>query len=177
MIIQRNHVHQSNRLHLLGLPPEIRNKIMDYALPSTEKIRIRPNRSIQPAIIRTCRLLRDEYIQQFYYGKVFLLEIQCDKVFSALRGQRSLEKCASVFDGARLRFHGKPDLRHLRTWARAHRLCFLYGLELSVDDDNSCHFAFNLLLQLAFARPPVYLLDLTGILRPVSMRTDGISLD
>ena len=52
--------------HFGSLPTEIRIQICEYALQYDEPLRISPGRTSEPALLRTCRQLREETELMFY---------------------------------------------------------------------------------------------------------------
>ncbi|KAF2167338.1 hypothetical protein M409DRAFT_22148 [Zasmidium cellare ATCC 36951] len=70
------HIHSANRLHILGLIPELRNRIMEMALSSPDDIALSATSPQQPPILRTCSQLRAQYTRVYYTINSLVLSLE-----------------------------------------------------------------------------------------------------
>lgn len=98
---------------LLRLPPELRNDIYRFALLETDRIEVMQDRSMQPALLRTCCQLRKEASTIFNEENKFSIQVH------ALRPRLPAQHWGNtkVADGGlSMTFSGAHDWSNLRDW-------------------------------------------------------------
>lgn len=147
----RNQSNYQNRLHLLGLPAEIRNEIMDYVLLSNRTIFIYPRRLHQPAILKTCLMLRKDYIREFYGGNNFIVQVKDYNILPFVSLYNGILSLGLHDDNFKFLEVGRPSWANIKIWAKKchERRMFAPSLRLNAGDDGA--FAEGLLFKVAFA--------------------------
>lgn len=64
----------TNMSRLLTLPPVLQNIIFEYALQSDKSVLIGSARCEVPGLLRSCRLLRQQYLAMYYHNNIFEFE-------------------------------------------------------------------------------------------------------
>ncbi|KAK3723933.1 hypothetical protein LTR37_001417 [Vermiconidia calcicola] len=119
---------RQQKLHLLGLPAELRNKIYEYALVDFEDTQIWDSCNIQPPLLHVCRTIRREAISIFYTFNLFNLHIRdCDSkpVHHFYTTQQKYFRGPGIVREGRHSgigwtiLYGTPNWANLRGWCKA----------------------------------------------------------
>ena len=124
--INNERVHSADRLHLLGLPAEIRNRIYMHVLVTTTKylpIEIDSTGPRQPGLLSCCRQIREEAIHIYYTLNWFeIIVYDCDAV--AIQRPHALiaKYCKAPSqheDRGFVDYRGNPSWSNLVNWCKA----------------------------------------------------------
>lgn len=171
----RNQYNYQNRLHLLGLPAEIRNEIMDYVLLYDRTISIYPHLHIQPAILKTCLMLRNDYMREFYGSNRFLLQVRDYDILPFVPLYRGIFDLGLDFENFDFRISGRPNWANMKSWAKQFHEEKFFGLLMNVPDGNAASFVEGLLFDVASALPDLSWSEterLLDAMRPLLIRAD-----
>jgi hypothetical protein len=67
---------QPDECHLFAIPAELRNRIYRYAMIQDGDLTVTPRGPSEPALLRTCYVVRDEACSIYYGENQFLLHIE-----------------------------------------------------------------------------------------------------
>lgn len=147
----RNDPNYQNHLHLLGLPAEIRNTIMDYVLLFNRTVFIHPHRLHQPAILKTCLMLRNDYIREFYGRNRFFLQVRDYDVIPFVPLYSGIVSAGLDLENFEFRTSGRPNWANLKMWARQRHKRRFFGIPFRVNTCDDGSFAEGLLFNVVFA--------------------------
>ena len=108
--IANNTSRSSDDLKLLGLPPEVRNRIFQYALieEEEEEIELSANTPTLPALLTVCKQIRSETIFLYYTMNNFYLTIDDYDAAAALPSLKTYMKYFVEIEGRE--DHSKFDI-------------------------------------------------------------------
>ncbi|KAK4500664.1 hypothetical protein PRZ48_008853 [Zasmidium cellare] len=137
--------HGQNKLHLLGFPAEIRNRIYEHALIEDDAIDVNPTGLPQPALLCTSRQIRTEAIGIYYNSNKFRVLIQSWDGAKFTKFYEIFEKnttTRNLYANIRLSFHGGPNWANLFRWLKVAHAGEMWTLEWVWDlDDQTKEFA------------------------------------
>lgn len=107
---------------LLTLPPELRNKIYDYALVETEPILV-TTAFTQPPLLRICSQVRSEALPMWYtetYFTIPVVDCNGEMDLNFRRHHQSLQcvRATGLPVRTQLRIQGPPNWGNLMAWLR-----------------------------------------------------------
>ena len=124
--INNERVHSADRLHLLGLPAEIRNRIYTHALVSSDQsdpIEVDSTGPQQPGLLSCCRQIREEAVHIYYTLNWFAMVIHdCDAVAIQRPHDLIVKYCKTPSgqkDRGSVDFRGNPSWTNLVRWCKA----------------------------------------------------------
>ncbi|KAK3723664.1 hypothetical protein LTR37_001545 [Vermiconidia calcicola] len=129
---------RNNRLHLLGLPAELRNQIYRYLLlpPGPGRVQIDGSRSHQPGLLRVCRMIHREGISIYYTDNAFTLVVQDFNVLPVQPFYELKRKYSNTDEGMTIYVSGQANWDNLLEWCKAIHGKGMVGAGDSIGDER-----------------------------------------
>ena len=110
---------------LLALPAELRDAIYTYAVIEPGEIRLTQGTCAEPALLRTCRQIREEAGSIFYEKNTISVAMQDYK----LEPQTAHWYWTQPLKNGEIDFRGSPKWQNIKNWLRLHREGNVAGMD------------------------------------------------
>ena len=142
------HAQDVSKRHFLGLPPELRTKIYEYALLEPRPISITATGPQQPPLLRSCTRIREEAIRLHYTNNRFIMTVTDYDVEPILRSYRVWSRYyappegydddkGEVYGVIGIDTNGSPNWKNLVEWCKLVHEHQVYGYASSDDGDGT----------------------------------------